>query len=76
MPTFSYQTGYCAQESGTVSLEAEANEQLLLQGHRYYNSKIYDKAFRIYETLAKQNMADAEYSFGLMYLQGLGTPKY
>ena len=52
--------------------------KLLHQGVRafkVYNQKNYATALREWTPLAKQGDADAQFSLGGMYLQGLGVPQ-
>jgi len=47
----------------------------LEDGHDAYDAKHYQQAFSLWEPLAKQGNADAQYNLGLLYMNGLGVKK-
>lgn len=52
-----------------------AHAGTLEDGHTAFEAKRYQDAYTIWKPLAEQGDADAQYNFGLLYMNGLGVEK-
>jgi TPR repeat protein len=56
------------------SLAGQAMAELISDANRVYDAGDYEKAAKLYSTLANDGNAEAQYNLGMMYRAGRGVP--